>query len=78
MLTVALSAAALALAVRRYLARHWPAVAVLRAMGLTASEVAGLFAVLLLVLALACGGLGTMLGFLLQEGLTRLALAASA
>jgi putative ABC transport system permease protein len=75
MLTVALSAAAVSLAVRRYLMRHWQAVAVLRCLGLTASEVSRLFAGLFLLLALVCGVVGTLAGFGLQAGLARLALA---
>lgn len=74
MLTVALSAAAVALAVRRYLARHWQAVAIMRCMGLTAPEVSRLFAGLFLLLALVCGVLGTLAGYGLQAWLARLAL----
>jgi putative ABC transport system permease protein len=74
MLTVALSAAALSLAVRRYLARHWQSVAVLRCMGMTTAELGRLFAVLFILLALLSGILGSVAGFLLQEGLARLAM----
>ncbi|AXK38292.1 ABC transporter permease [Crenobacter cavernae] len=73
MLTVALSAAAVALAVRRYLARHWQAVAVLRCLGLTSREVGGLFTVLFFVLALVAGLLGTAAGFGAQALLVKLA-----
>ncbi|QBJ78585.1 ABC transporter permease [Aquitalea sp. USM4] len=72
MLTVALSAAAVALAVRRYLARHWQPVAVLRCMGLTSSEVLGLFVCLFLLLGLLSGVLGTLAGFAVQLGLMQL------
>lgn len=72
MLTVALSAAAVALAVRRYLARHWQPVAVLRCMGLTSSEVLGLFVCLFLLLGLLSGGLGALAGYVVQLGLMQL------
>ncbi|MBI3145854.1 MAG: oxidoreductase [Pseudogulbenkiania sp.] len=73
MLTVALAAAAVGMAVRRYLARHWQPVAVLRCLGLSANEVWGLFAGLFLLLALLAGGLGTLAGYALQSGLMQLA-----
>lgn len=76
MLTVALSAAAVALAVRRYLARHWQPVAVLRCLGLTAAEVGRLFAGQFVMLALACGAIGSLAGFGLQQGIACLALSA--
>ncbi|WP_280954931.1 ABC transporter permease [Paludibacterium denitrificans] len=52
MLTVSLAAAAVTLAVRRYLARHWQSVAVLRCMGLTSREVGGLFVSVFVLLGL--------------------------
>jgi putative ABC transport system permease protein len=70
-LTVALSAAAVALAVRRYLARHWQPVAVLRCMGLTSSEVLGLFVCLFLLLGLLSGA-GCAGGYVVQLGLMQL------
>ncbi|TCP12660.1 putative ABC transport system permease protein [Crenobacter luteus] len=73
MLTVALSAAAVALAVRRYLARHWQSVAVLRCLGLTSREVGALFTGLFALLALAAGALGTVAGFGAQALLLTLA-----
>ncbi|WP_024301475.1 ABC transporter permease [Pseudogulbenkiania sp. MAI-1] len=73
MLTVALAAAAVGMAVRRYLARHWQPVAVLRCLGLSANEVWGLFSGLFLLLALLAGGLGTVAGYALQSALMQLA-----
>lgn len=67
MLTVTLAAAAVALAVRRYLARHWQGVAVLRCLGLTSRELSGLFLGLFILLALGAGSAGTLAGFGLQE-----------
>lgn len=66
MLTVALAAAAVALAVRRYLARHWQAVAVLRCLGLTSREVGAMFLGLFVLLALSAGVAGTLAGFGMQ------------
>lgn len=69
MMTVALAAAAVALAVRRYLMRHWQSVAVLRCLGLTGREVGALFSGLFLLLGLAAGIVGTLAGYGLQAGL---------
>ncbi|RQW26641.1 FtsX-like permease family protein [Rhodobacteraceae bacterium CH30] len=66
MLTVALAAAAVAMAVRRYLARHWQSVAVMRALGMGSGEVWQVFALLFAMLALACGVIGAGLGYGLQ------------
>lgn len=74
MLSVALAAAAISLAVRRYLARHWQSVAVLRCLGLTSPEVLRLFAGLLGVMAVLCGLAGAAAGYGLQSALTRFAL----
>nr|WP_199066487.1 FtsX-like permease family protein [Chromobacterium sp. ASV5] len=73
MLTVALAASAVALVVRRYLARHWQQVAVLRCLGLSSSEAWGLFVSLFALLGLLAGAVGTAIGFGLQMGLMRLA-----
>ncbi len=73
MLTVALAAAAVVLAVRRYLARHWQPVAVLRCLGLTSSEVGWLFVSLFALLGLFCGLIGTVAGYGVQTGMMRLA-----
>ncbi|TCW32346.1 ABC transporter permease [Gulbenkiania mobilis] len=75
MLTVALSAAAVAMAVRRYLARHWQPVAVLRCLGLTGREVWQVFATVLLTVAGVAGVLGTVAGYGVQLALTRMAAA---
>lgn len=71
MLTVALAAAAVALAVRRYLTRHWQAVAVLRCLGLTSGEVGALFLGLFLLLGVSTGLAGTVAGYAIQAGLLR-------
>ncbi|HJV07551.1 MAG TPA: FtsX-like permease family protein [Chromobacteriaceae bacterium] len=74
MLTVSLAAAAVTLAVRRYLARHWQSVAVLRCMGLTSREVGGLFVSVFVLLGLCAGALGAVLGYAVQAGLMQLAI----
>ena len=78
MLTVVLSAAAVALTIRRYLARHWQSVAVLRCLGMTSAELGGLFAVLFVALALVSGLAGTAMGFVLQSSLTHAVLGGDA
>ncbi|SCK06708.1 ABC transporter permease [Vogesella sp. LIG4] len=72
-LSVTLAAAAVALAVRRYLNRHWQSVAMLRAFGQTSAEVATVWGSLLLWLALLGGGLGTLAGYGVQALLISLA-----
>ncbi|MEQ6291339.1 ABC transporter permease [Vogesella sp. GCM10023246] len=72
-LSVTLAAAAVALAVRRYLNRHWQSVAMLRAFGQTSREVATVWGSLLLWLALLGGLLGTLAGFAVQAALIYLA-----
>ncbi len=73
MLTVTLCAAAVMMAVRRYLSRHWQQLAVLRCMGLTASELGRVFFLVFLWVALVAGVIGTALGYGVQEGLAYLA-----
>ncbi|WP_338620502.1 FtsX-like permease family protein [Paludibacterium sp. THUN1379] len=76
MLTVTLAAAAALLAVRRYLARHWQQVAVLRCLGMTRRQVTGLFAGILFLVGLLAGACGSLAGYGLQEVLARVALPA--
>ncbi|MGL6071930.1 MAG: ABC transporter permease [Craterilacuibacter sp.] len=51
---------------RRYLARHWQSVAVMRCLGMSSGEVWQVFALLFALLALACGVAGAVLGYGLQ------------
>lgn len=67
LLTVMLSAAAVALATRRYLARHWQSVAVMRALGQSSGEIALTWGSLLLWLGLLAGIAGTLAGFGVQQ-----------
>lgn len=73
LLTVVLGAAAVGLAVRRYLARHWQPVAVLRCLGLGGGEVCTVFALLFAALALTAGSIGTLIGYSIQQALLVLA-----
>ncbi len=62
----------IAIAARRFAARHRDAVAVLRTLGATQGAVAAIYALELALLGLAAGLLGAALGFGAQAGLTRL------
>jgi len=63
LLTVILSAVAVALAARRYMQRHLDACAVMRCLGMTQARLLGLHATLFLWLSLLAGLLGSALGF---------------
>lgn len=63
LLTVILSAVAVALAARRYMQRHLDACAVMRCLGMTQAHLLGLHATLFLWLSLLAGLLGCALGF---------------
>lgn len=73
LLTVILCAAAVGLAIRRYLARHWQSAAIFRCMGLTGTEVCRLFALLFFILAVMAGVIGTGLGYGIQQILVNMA-----
>lgn len=63
LLTVILSAVAVALAARRYMQRHLDACAVMRCLGMTQARLLGVHASLFLWLSLLAGLLGSALGF---------------
>lgn len=69
LLTVALSVAAVVLAVRRYLARHWRTVALLRAQGQSSGAIGALFGWQLAWLGVAAGVVGVLAGFAVQSAL---------
>lgn len=71
LLTVILSAVAVAMAARRYMQRHLDACAVMRCLGMTQGRLLRLHATLFLWLALLAGVLGSMLGFLAHFVLMR-------
>jgi putative ABC transport system permease protein len=68
MLSVVLSAVAVALGTRRYTGRHLDGYAVMRCMGATQSQLFALFAWEFLLLALAASFIGCALGYLVQNG----------
>ena len=76
LLTVVLSAVAVALASRRYMQRHFDACAVMRCLGLTQIKLIELHASMFLWLALISGGVGVLIGFaahfVLVESLSQL------
>jgi len=67
MLSVILSAVAVALGTRRYTERHLDGYAVMRCMGATQPQLFALFAWEFLLLALAASAAGCVLGFLVQN-----------
>ena len=67
MLSVILSAVAVALGTRRYTERHLDGYAVMRCMGATQPQLFALFAWEFLLLALAAAAAGCVLGFLVQN-----------
>ena len=67
LLAVALAAVAMALACRRYLARHYAPVATLRCLGATQNEILFLFSGQFIVLTLVAGGVGCVVAWLTQE-----------
>jgi putative ABC transport system permease protein len=66
MLSVVLSAVAVALGTRRYTERHLDGYAVMRCLGATQAQLFALFAWEFLLLALAASAAGCLLGFLVQ------------
>lgn len=63
LLTVILSAVAVAMAARRYMQRHLDACAVMRCLGMTQARLLGVHATLFLWLSLLAGLIGSVLGF---------------
>lgn len=63
LLTVVLSAVAVALASRRYMQRHFDACAVMRCLGLTQGKLVGLHVSMFFWLALMSGAVGVLIGF---------------
>jgi putative ABC transport system permease protein len=69
MVSVLLSAIAVAMAARRYAARRMDIVALMKSMGASQSRVLTIYVTQLLVIALLASILGTIIGFVAQEGL---------
>ena len=72
LLTVVISAVAVALAARRFSRRHRDGVAVMRCMGAGRRQLAAMFSIEFLLLALCAAALGVALAFLVQAGLAHL------
>lgn len=72
LLTIILSAVAIAVATRRYSQRHYDVSAILRCLGATQKTIFQVYFLQLMFLALLCGVLGTLLGWGTQEVLARI------
>lgn len=69
LLAIILAALAIAVTTRRYSQRHYDVSAMLRCLGATQATIFQIYLLQLLMLALFCGLLGTLLGWGVQEGL---------
>lgn len=69
LLAIILAALAIAVATRRYSQRHYDVSAMLRCLGATQATIFQIYLLQMLMLALLCGVLGTLLGWGVQEGL---------
>jgi len=69
LVTILLSAVAVAIAARRYVARHLDTVALMKSMGAPQALVLQISVLELLFVALSAGVIGTALGFAAQEGI---------
>jgi putative ABC transport system permease protein len=69
MVSVLLSAIAVAMAARRYAARRMDVVALMKSMGASQARVLTIYIVQLLIIALLASLIGTVIGYLAQEGL---------
>ena len=72
LVSVILAGVGVAIAARRFAARHWDSVAILRCVGATQNVISRLFALELLALALVAGVIGLAVGYLAQYGLSGL------
>ena len=72
LVSVILAGVGVAIAARRFAARHWDSVAVLRCVGATQTLVIRLFVLELLMLAALAGPAGLLVGYLAQYGLSGL------
>ncbi|HRZ24711.1 MAG TPA: FtsX-like permease family protein, partial [Candidatus Contendobacter sp.] len=70
LVSVILAGVGVAIAVRRFAARHWDSVAILRCVGATQTLVIRLFVLELLMLATLAGAAGLLVGYLAQYGLS--------
>ncbi|CDH43551.1 ABC transporter permease [Candidatus Contendibacter odensensis] len=72
LVSVILAGVGVAIAARRFAARHWDSVAILRCVGATQALVTRLFLLELLMLAVLAGAAGLAVGYLAQYGLSGL------
>ena len=70
LVSVILAGVGVAIAARRFAARHWDSVAILRCVGATQPLVTRLFVLELLLLAAAAGAAGLVVGYIAQYGLS--------
>jgi len=70
LISVILAGVGIAIAARRFAARHWDSVAIMRCVGATQAVVLRLFVFELLWLALLAGSAGVLVGYVAQEGLS--------
>jgi putative ABC transport system permease protein len=70
LVSVILAGVGVAIAARRFAARHWDSVAILRCVGATEALIVRLFVLELLVLAALAGAMGLLVGYLAQYGLS--------
>ncbi|HRC72607.1 MAG TPA: FtsX-like permease family protein [Candidatus Competibacter sp.] len=70
LVSVILAGVGVAIAARRFAARHWDSVAILRCVGATQPLVTRLFVLELLLLAAAAGAAGSVVGYIAQYGLS--------
>ncbi len=72
LVSVILAGVGVAIAARRFAARHWDSVAIMRCIGATQPLIVRLFLLELLLLAILAGALGLTVGYLAQYGLSHL------
>lgn len=70
LVSVILAGVGIAIAARRFAARHWDSVAIMRCVGATQAMVLRLFLLEMLLLALLAGSAGVLVGYVAQEGLS--------
>ncbi len=70
LVSVILAGVGIAIAARRFAARHWDSVAILRCVGATEALIVRLFLLELLALAMLAGAAGLAVGYLAQYGLS--------
>jgi putative ABC transport system permease protein len=70
LVTIILAAIAVAISARRYVARHLDTVALMKSMGASQALVLAISVLQMLMIAILAGIVGTLLGFIAQEGIT--------